>query len=187
MKKYKTYDCNLKIDTNRDKNRYVIEEDAIIIRTRGKTTKDVIIDIDKQNVILNLLERHIITGDKNYPKITLEKDNKKINIQLVNLIFGDVEEGHVYTYKDENGYNLTDSNVEMISTTEHARRLAVKNKKHKAVGLSYNKKNRKWIAVISVDGNSKYLGSFDTEDEAAEARIIAEEKYWGKVYSKIKG
>lgn len=39
--------------------------------------------------------------------------------------------------------------------------------KHK--GVTYHKQNRCWQAQIKVDGKNKYLGVFDTEDDAAKA------------------
>ncbi len=40
-------------------------------------------------------------------------------------------------------------------------------KRSKFVGVSWNKKNKKWIAVITIDGKNKKLGMFDYEKEAA--------------------
>jgi AP2 domain len=36
-------------------------------------------------------------------------------------------------------------------------------------GVSYNKKQRKWVSIITFEGKKKYLGSFDTELEAFQA------------------
>lgn len=41
----------------------------------------------------------------------------------------------------------------------------------------------KYQARIAVDYNEKHLGTFDTLEEAIEARINGEIKYWGKAYS----
>ena len=39
--------------------------------------------------------------------------------------------------------------------------------KHK--GISFSKRDNKWVAVIRVDGRRKYIGSFKTEEEAYDA------------------
>ena len=45
----------------------------------------------------------------------------------------------------------------------------------KTVGVS-NRRD-KWYARITVDGKNIHLGTFDTEDEAIQARKLAEKKY----------
>jgi hypothetical protein len=46
-------------------------------------------------------------------------------------------------------------------------------------GVTWHKKNHKWIAKIHVAGHSKYLGSFASEAEAARAYDSAAEAAWG--------
>lgn len=41
-------------------------------------------------------------------------------------------------------------------------------------------KNKKWTVRIACNGKSHRLGYFDTEEEAIQARIVAEEKYHGE-------
>ena len=45
-------------------------------------------------------------------------------------------------------------------------------------GVSFRKDRNKWRAYITLNGKQIALGSFDTEAEAIEARIQAEEKYY---------
>ena len=47
----------------------------------------------------------------------------------------------------------------------------------KVIGVSYNKNKNKWSARISFESTQYYLGSFDTQLEAAQCRYIAEKKY----------
>lgn len=44
------------------------------------------------------------------------------------------------------------------------------NSSSKYIGVSYNKKNNKWIACITINKKQTYLGSFETELEAAAKR-----------------
>ena len=46
-------------------------------------------------------------------------------------------------------------------------------------GVSYLKKRNAWVVYIVVDGKSKYIGSFKTFIEAAQARLDAQKKYYG--------
>ncbi len=46
-------------------------------------------------------------------------------------------------------------------------------------GMSYNKRENKWMARIKIDGKQIFLGYFDTEEEALKVRRKAEKKYFG--------
>ena len=45
-------------------------------------------------------------------------------------------------------------------------------------GVCWDKSRSKWMAYIQVNGDSKYLGRFDTFEEAKSVRLAAEEKYF---------
>jgi len=53
-----------------------------------------------------------------------------------------------------------------------------KNSTSKFKGVSKDTKNTKWIAQISVEGKSIFLGRFNTEKEAATAYNQAVYQYW---------
>jgi len=46
-----------------------------------------------------------------------------------------------------------------------------------AKGYHYNKKNDKWVASISVNHKTIYLGSFNSSEEAKEAYLNAKKYY----------
>jgi hypothetical protein len=46
-------------------------------------------------------------------------------------------------------------------------------------GCYYQKQNRKWFAAITVDGESCYLGSFQTEREAAACYNVTAAEWYG--------
>jgi hypothetical protein len=47
-------------------------------------------------------------------------------------------------------------------------------------GVQLNKKTKKWMSFISIDGVSEYLGSFPTFEEAVEVRRVAQSKHYGE-------
>lgn len=109
---------------------------------------------------------------KNYILIKLSKNNKEKTFgihQLVACTFLNHSiDGmkKVVNHKDLNKNNNHKDNLEIISNRENC------NKKHLKTssvytGVHYNKKNKNWIATVSVNGKSKYLGSFKNEKEAS--------------------
>lgn len=47
---------------------------------------------------------------------------------------------------------------------------------HNAKGYCWHKQHRKWQARIKVDGNSQYLGLFETEEDARNAYLEAKDR-----------
>ena len=51
-------------------------------------------------------------------------------------------------------------------------------------GVSYDKTRNKWRAYIKLQYKNKHLGRFDTFEEAAQARLEAEDKYYKPIIDK---
>jgi hypothetical protein len=66
-----------------------------------------------------------------------------------------------------------DNRMENLRVVSHAQNL--QNMK-RAKGYAFHKKNNKWTAQIAVDKQHKYLGSFDTEQEAHNAYLKAKQE-----------
>jgi hypothetical protein len=47
-------------------------------------------------------------------------------------------------------------------------------------GVTWDKKNNKWKAQIHINRKTKYLGLYNTKEEAIEARRQAEIEYFGE-------
>lgn len=45
-------------------------------------------------------------------------------------------------------------------------------------GVTWNRNHKKWEAYISLHGKRKYLGNYDSKEEAEQVRTEAEEKYY---------
>lgn len=81
------------------------------------------------------------------------------------------------SFQKEKGNNFTKNNLSNKGNHSRWSRPSCKSiSKYK--GVTWRKNRNKWIASIKVDGNSKYLGSYKSEDEAAIAYNNAVIEYW---------
>lgn len=85
-------------------------------------------------------------------------------------------------YRNNNILDNRKSNLE-LSTTKNIN-LRSNRKQQRATskyrGVDFHKKNRKWVARIKVNKNQIYLGSFQDQNNAAEAYNEAAVKYHGQ-------
>ena len=104
------------------------------------------------------------------------KIRNKIRVhQLVSITFLGHKQSKfnfVIDHIDGNKTNNHLSNLRIVTNRENTTTCFRKNidkLSSKYVGISWNKKGRKWQSFIRIDGDIKYLGNFDTELEASNA------------------
>lgn len=181
-KRYKKGD-NPHLRSREDINEYSIKNDIIeinIYSNRDKIGK-CIIDRDKEDILLKAFKDNRTIYFSNYICITAKKNDDKRKIPFVHELFGSPGDNMIYIYKDNDVFNLQQSNIELISKTEQLRRRAAKSEK--IVGVS--KYKDKWVARINNNNKTIYLGTYNNYVDAVKKRLESEEKYWGKVYQKI--
>lgn len=77
-------------------------------------------------------------------------------------------------------------NLRAVSPTVNVRNASLsKNNTTGYTGVTVSRNRKKYVAQISVNYKNVYLGRFDTAEEAYEARLRAEEKYFGEIYSQV--
>ena len=84
------------------------------------------------------------------------------------LLKGDIPAGYVIDHIDGNTINNNISNLRLVTNRQNNQNRAI-HRNGRLVGCFYDKQRRKWRAQIGVNGKRKYLGLFDTEQEAHEA------------------
>ena len=98
--------------------------------------------------------------------------------QLHRLIYKYHNEDWDITYSHSNqidhiNINPLDNRIENLRVVNNSQNSRNRNKKKNCSsqykGVCWDKQKNKWKANIAIDGKSKHLGQFDTEEEAAEA------------------
>lgn len=87
----------------------------------------------------------------------------------------------LYDHKDRNPLNFKKDNLRIATYMQNAHnRKKVSNSLSKYKGVGWNLKSKKWCARITFDGKRKFLGYFNSEEDAAraydnEAKILHKE------------
>lgn len=133
-----------------------------------------LIDVDK-------ISESCIYTYKGYAIINSIEGKKR----LVEFLYGKLKEGEVYSYKNKNSLDCRKDNILIICHSEKSKNNKVQKRNKTGVKGIFKEKSGKYRVSIGHNGKNHYLGIFDDMQDAVDARIKAEEKYWGKVYSKL--
>lgn len=112
---------------------------------------------------------------KGYNRICLTKNSKpktfKVHRLVADLFIGNPEQkphvNHINGNKKDNHY----SNLEWVTNRENVSHavLSSSNRSSKYIGAKWDKERGKWVSSITLSGKNKFLGRFDTPEEASEA------------------
>ena len=79
-------------------------------------------------------------------------------------------------------YNLSRYAIMLATNVKRKTKVTNQNRRVSGSDIALNKKSNKWRACININDDSIHLGCFDTYEEALDARLKAENKYWAKDY-----
>jgi hypothetical protein len=111
-------------------------------------------------------------ANTNYAYIHLHENGKRRCLLLHRFLLN-APSGHEVDHIDGNGLNNSRANLRLVTRQQNKF-----NQRH-VRGIYWNKRRQKWYAQIKKDQKVRYLGSFETEDEALAARKCAERELFG--------
>lgn len=113
-----------------------------------------------------------------YPYITRTVEGKKKTIRMHRLIMGDIPKGMVVDHIDGNKLNNCRANLRICTQRENALNCRGNSKSgYKGV----MKRGKRYLAYIDKSkGNRKYLGTYDSKEEAGRAYNDEAKKMFGE-------
>ncbi len=122
---------------------------------------------------------------KGYYKINLFND-KKPQTKYVHRLVGETFipnplNKKCIDHKDNNPLNNHISNLRYATHQENQfnQQLSSSNTSG-SKGVHFNKREKKWVAKIKVNGKSKHLGLFDKKEDAIRARVLKAKELYGE-------
>lgn len=150
-------------------NKYTVDENNVVHVTL-RTGDEMLCDLDDWE----RLKSFTWTKDKwGYASASIHRKRKKFHVEVKGK-----KNGYVIDHEDRNKLNNQKSNLRFLTKTGNA--INSKLSKNNTSGIKGVQKARsgRWVARLSLGGKNMYLGTYDTIEEAAQARKEAEEKYF---------
>lgn len=149
------------------KNKYEIHDDYVLMYdTKGN---NFLIDLED----LGKINSYCWTVNRGY---VLNAKIGRLHRYIMNIQKGDER------VVDHINHITTDnrkSNLRICTVSENGiNKLTPRNNTSGRIGVQWSNVSKKWVATISVNKKSKYLGSFKIKEEAIKAREEAEKKYY---------
>ena len=155
-------------------NKYKIQGNEVFMYT--SSGKEFTIDIqDFENI-----RKYCWHDDNKYIFTNVFENGKKKRMQLHRLII-QCPKNMIVDHKDGNPLNNKRNNLRICTRAENNRNIALKHNNTSGVtGVDWIEKLHKWRARITYNYKSIHIGYYETINQAMQARVEAEEKYFGQ-------
>ena len=116
-----------------------------------------------------------------YAGCVRRKGKSMTTLYLHRLIMGATERGQITDHIDGDVRNNRRSNLRFCRQQQNCwNRSQAKNNTSGRKGVYYRKDTNTWVASITVNKHTIYLGAYEQYDDAVKARENAEKQYYGE-------
>ncbi len=151
------------------------EKGECIIELFNKKKEKVGETIVDEEDYYNLIQYAIYLNYQGYVQINADK--KYYLTRYILKYDGDNYIDHI----NNNPLDNRKSNLRVVTPKQNSmNKSSSKNSTSKYIGVSYNKRSKKWNSCIRINDLIKKIGLFENEIEAAKARDLATKKYFGE-------
>lgn len=138
------------------------------------TGKEFYFDMDDYEKIKNYRWSENKRSNSDYRSVRAYDESTRKTIFIHHIIAG-----KYYDHADRNTFNNRKYNLRKATPQENARNASIgKNNKSGFVGVSWNKRCKKWTSSIIVNNETIRFGYFKEKEDAIRARLEAEAKYF---------
>ncbi len=97
------------------------------------------------------------------------------------LHHGEIEEGMVIDHINGDTLDNRLENLRVCTNTQNAQNIhAGRGIYSKLKGVSFHKKQKKWVAQININGKANWIGSFESQESAHQAYLNEANKHFGE-------
>lgn len=115
-------------------------------------------------------------------------DGKWLNVKMHRMLLGINDPKKIIDHIDHNGLNNCRSNLRLASDSQNKQNSRKRSSNTSGFrGVTWSKKDKKWVAQIQIFGTHKYLGGFDTPEEASAAYEARAKTEFKEFYNDITG
>lgn len=148
----------------------VVGDVAYVPLTKGY---EAVIDVADLHIVSGYNWTALVAPHAVYAYRAENSDEKRRNVYMHRAIMGEPD-GMEVDHIDCIGLNNRRANLRLATRSENGRnRRRQKNSASGLKGVSWNAKDRVWVAFISADRKQRYLGQFSTQEEAHSAYVAA--------------
>ncbi|MBD5153088.1 MAG: hypothetical protein HDT16_11700 [Oscillibacter sp.] len=160
---------------NKKCNEFRVDGNQVIVKL-SNTDKEMVTDLD----IWDRAKEYCWSLQaRGYAMAKIPQMGKTVTFHI--FAFPECPDGMVRDHINGNKLDNRRSNIRFVLQRENSKNRGTgKNNASGHIGVSWNKKEKKWTAKITVDGKNIQLGYFQDKEDAIAARKQAEIKYFGE-------
>lgn len=158
-------------------NEYSVDKDNIV-HVILRTGDEMLCDLDDWEKLKEFTWTKDAWG---YAAASIHRKRRKFHVEIMGR-----KNGKVIDHIDQNKLNNQRNNLRFLTKTGNAINSKLsKNNTSGIKGVHKDRSGKRWVASLMLDGKNIYLGTYDTIEEATEARKHGEEKYFKPIIENL--